>query len=26
MLEETAGHALELRRFEWDPYISYAIL
>ena len=26
MLEATAGHALELRRFEWDPYISYAIL
>lgn len=26
MLEETAGRPLELRRLEWDPYISYAIL
>jgi hypothetical protein len=26
MLEETAGRPLALRRLEWDPYISYAIL
>jgi hypothetical protein len=26
MLEETANQRLALRRFEWDPYISYAIL
>ena len=26
MLEETNGRALTLRRLEWDPYISYAIL
>jgi len=26
MLEETAGLAIALRRLEWDPYISYAIL
>ncbi len=26
MLEETAGQKLALRRLEWDPYISYAVL
>jgi hypothetical protein len=26
MMEETAGRPLALRRLEWDPYISYAIL
>jgi len=26
MIEETAGRPLALRRLEWDPYISYAIL
>ena len=26
MLEETAARPLALRRLEWDPYISYAIL
>jgi len=26
MLEATTGAKLELRRLEWDPYISYAIL
>jgi len=26
MLEETAGRPLALRRLEWDPYISYAIV
>jgi hypothetical protein len=26
MLEETAGRTIALRRMEWDPYISYAIL
>lgn len=26
MLEETAARPLELRRLDWDPYISYAIL
>jgi len=26
MLEETVGRPLALRRLEWDPYISYAIL
>jgi hypothetical protein len=26
MLEESAGRPLALRRLEWDPYISYAVL
>lgn len=26
MLEETRGRSLELKRLEWDPYISYAVL
>ena len=26
MIEETTAHPLALRRLEWDPYISYAIL
>jgi hypothetical protein len=26
MLEETRQQKLELRRFEFDPYISYAVL
>jgi hypothetical protein len=26
MLEATVHRPLELRRFEWDPYISYAVL